>query len=270
MAAVLADWGGYYSQRVYLSEARRMGLIIRPPQVNYSTYNFSARKVVSEENQEQKVLFMGLDQVKELTRRTIDRIIRQAPFHSLEDFLARVDPRRQEAQNLACVGALNGFGKIPAILHRLQKGGWQKGQMSLFDWGVASEEDWTLEQKITAQQELLGASLEAHPLELVAQKVAAAGAITTLEAVGRTGQKVTVAGVRQSSHHSRTAKGGVILFLALEDLVGTLEVILYPEVYRRAKAVLNWNAPMLVTGIIEVDAARGEPFLRAEKVAKLE
>ena len=40
MAAVLANWGGYYSQRVYLSEARRMGLKVRPPHVNHSGRNF--------------------------------------------------------------------------------------------------------------------------------------------------------------------------------------------------------------------------------------
>ena len=48
--------------------------------------------------------------------------------------------------------------------------------------GVGSSEageDWTLEQKVAAQQELLGISLEAHPLELVAEQIAAAGAITT-------------------------------------------------------------------------------------------
>jgi hypothetical protein len=43
--------------------------------------------------------------------------------------------------------------------------------MSLFAWNDANEDDWTLEQKVAAQQELLGASLEAHPLELVATKL---------------------------------------------------------------------------------------------------
>src|SRR5512136_2343314 len=40
MAAVLANWGGYYSQRIYLNEARRLGLVVRPPHVNYSGHNF--------------------------------------------------------------------------------------------------------------------------------------------------------------------------------------------------------------------------------------
>lgn len=91
MAAVLANWGGYYSQRVYLSEARRMGLKVRPPHVNYSLHNFSVQ-TFSDTNE--RVLFMGLDQVKELThRRTIQRIMQHAPFTSLDDFLTRVDPR---------------------------------------------------------------------------------------------------------------------------------------------------------------------------------
>ena len=263
MAAVLANWGGYYSQRVYLSEARRIGLIVRPPHVNYSGHNFSVRKFA---DSDQRALFMGLDQVKELTQRTIKRIMQFSPFVSLEDFLTRVDPRTQEADNLARVGALDGLGKIPSILRRLQNGGWQQNQMSLFEWTDTSEEDWTLEQKVNAQLEILGASLDAHPLELVSEKIIAAGAISTLEAAERIGRRVTVAGVRQTSHRSRTAKGDSMLFLTLEDLDGTLDAILFPEVYRHAKSLFDSIKPFLITGIMEMDAERGEPFLRAEKV----
>ncbi len=119
MAAVLANWGGYYSQRVYLSEARRLGLPVRPPHVNYSGRNF----VYAAGAEGQKMLFMGLDQVRDLTSRTIERILRGRPFGSLEDFLARADPRPQEALNLARAGALEGLGTIPAILRRVE--GWQ-------------------------------------------------------------------------------------------------------------------------------------------------
>ena len=264
MAAVLANWGGYYSQRVYLSEARRIGLIVRPPHVNDSQQNFSVKKPA---NSDQRVLFMGLGQVKELTHRTTARIMRQAPFTSLEDFLTRVDPRVQEAENLAKVGALDGFGKIPSILARLQNGGWQQNQMSMFEWLDADEGDWGLEQKVNAQMEILGASLDAHPLELVSEKILAAGAVSTLEAAGKIGRRVTVAGVRQTSHRSRTAKGDSMLFLTLEDLEGTLDAILFPEVYRAARPLFDSTRPLLVTGVMEMDAERGEPFLRAEKVA---
>lgn len=260
MAAVLANWGGYYSQRVYLSEARRMGLRVRPPHVNYSGTNFQVRD---------GTLYMGLEQVKELTRRTIERIIRLASFSSLDDFLTRVDPRAQEAENLAKVGALEGFGTIPSILRRLQSGGWQRDQMSLFGWTDSNEEDWTLEQKVQAQMEILGASLDAHPLELAAGKIKAAGALTILEVVERIGRRVTLAGVRQTSHRSRTAKGDAMLFLTLEDLTGTLDAILFPDAYRNAKSLVSSSAPLLVSGVMEMDVERGEPYLRVEKVGLL-
>jgi DNA-directed DNA polymerase III PolC len=255
MAAVLANWGGYYSQRVYLSEARRMGLSVRPPHVNWSRGNFTVRN---------DALYMGLDQVRDLTRRTIGRIIQLAPFHSLDEFLSRVDPREQEAVSLARAGGLEGFGSIPSILKRLQSG-WQAGQMSLFAWN-GNEEDWTLQQKVDAQIELLGVSLDAHPLELVADSVSKSGSIPIADAAGKPGQRVTLAGVRQTSHRSRTAKGEPMLFLTLEDLTGSIDVIAFPNVYRTAKDLLNSNAPVLVTGMLEMDTARGEPFLRVEKV----
>jgi DNA polymerase-3 subunit alpha len=137
--------------------------------------------------------------------------------------------------------------------------------MSLFGW-VDEGEDWTLEQKVAAQVEILGASLDAHPLELMAEKVAKSGAITTLEAAERIGRRVMVAGVRQTSHRSRTAKGESMLFLTLEDLQGTLDAILFPDAYRAAKSIVGTSAPLLVTGVMEMDAERGEPYLRVERV----
>jgi DNA polymerase III subunit alpha len=264
MAAVLANWGGYYSQRVYLSEARRMGLKVHPPHINYSSHNFSVQALM---DSDERALFMGLDQVKELTHQTIQRIIGQAPFSSLDDFLSRVDPRMQEAENLARIGALDGFGRIPAILHRLHSGSWQRDQMSLFAWSDAGGEDWTLQQKVEAQVEILGAGLEAHPLELVKEKIT--GAISTLEAVEQVGRRVSVAGVRQTSRRSRTAKGDLMLFLTMEDLQGTLDVILFPDVYRAARSMFETNVPILITGVVEMDANREEPFLRAEKVVPI-
>jgi DNA polymerase III subunit alpha len=266
MAAVLANWGGYYSQRVYLGEAWRMGLTVHPPHVNYSSHNFSVKKPDELETQ---ALFMGLDQVKELTRQTIERIIRHAPFRSVDDFLTRVDPRRQEAENLACVGGLEGLGNIPSILRRLKGGGWQQNQLSLFEWVDASQEDWTLEQKVNAQMDILGVSLAAHPLELVADKLQGTGAISTLDAVTQVGRRVTVAGVQQASHRSFTANKAMMLFLSVEDLQGTLDAILFPEVYRLAKGLISSSIPFLLTGMMEMDVDRGEPFLRVEKVASL-
>jgi DNA polymerase III alpha subunit len=264
MAAVLANWGGYYSQRVYLSEARRLGLAVRPPHVNFSGRNF----VFSPGAQGDRELFMGLDQVRDLTGRTIERILRARPFGSLEDFLTRADPRPQEAENLARVGGFTGFGTIPTILHRLE-GGWRAGQPSLFELQDSMEKDWTLNQKVAAQENLLGVSLEAHPLEMAAEASRKAGAITTLEAAGRIGQRVSVAGLQQSGHRSRTAKGETMMFLTLEDLSGMLDVVLFPDAYRQAHQIIQSSIPLLVSGVMEMDTSRGEPLLRVERVDRL-
>lgn len=238
-----------------------MGLTVRPPHINYSTHNFTVRKL---EDSEQNALFMGLDQIKELTHQTIQRIIRFAPFHSVDDFLTRVDPRVQEAENLARVGALEGLGNIPSILRRLQNGGWQKNQLSLFGWTDSGEDDWSLHEKVDAQLELLGVSIAAHPLELIADKLNGTGAVSTVDAVAQVGRRVTIAGVQQASHRTRTARGDM-LFLSVEDLQGTLDAILFPEVYRQAKAPISSTKPFLLIGIMEIDTESGEPFLRVEK-----
>ena len=60
-----------------------------------------------------------------------------------------------------------------------------------------------------------------------------------------------------------------MLFLTLEDLEGTLDVVLFPDVYKRVRAWIGGNDPMLVTGAVEVDASRGEPLLRAEKIERI-
>ncbi len=265
LAAVLANWGGYYSQRVYLMEARRLGLRVYPPHINHSRRQFSAAYPQGE-----PVLYMGLDQVRDLTHRTQERIMRLRPFASAEDFLARVDPRRQEAEALVQVGALEGLGTIPNLLERVVRGvGWRPGQMSLFGWSESGGEDWSLEERVAAQQRLLGISLDAHPLDLAAGQIAAAGAITTAEAAARIGQRVTVAGVRQSGHRSRTARGEAMMFMTLEDLDGMLDAVLFPDIYRRVRAFIHSAQPLLLSGMMEMDESRGEPLLRVERAALL-
>ncbi len=262
MAAVLANWGGYYSQRVYISEARRMDLVVRPPHVNHSRREFSVGQ-----DEDGAALFMGLDQVRQLSRRTIGRILRLRPFGTLEDFLSRVDPRRQEAENLAKVGALAGLGRIPAILRRLQEA-WLPGQPSLFASPVMVGADWDLDRKMAAQHELLGISVEAHPLELLADRIANLGAYSTIEAAERPGQRIQVAGVRQTSRRTRTAAGEAMLLLTLEDLSGMLEVVVFPKAYRQWRELLGSSAPLLITGRVEQDPGQ-EPCLVAEQVEVL-
>jgi DNA-directed DNA polymerase III PolC len=261
MAAVLANWGGYYPQRVYLTETRRMGLALRPPHVNHAGRQFCMKYIDG-----QPVLFMGLDQVRDLTHHTQDSIRREQPFRSLDDFLARVDPRPVEVENLAKIGALEGFGTITALLRRLASGGWRGGQLSLFAMDPGGSDDWSLAEKVAAEQEILGAWVIAHPLELVEKQIAAAGALTTLEAAARLGQRVRVAGMRQTWRRSMTTRGDYIYFMSLEDLEGMLNVIIFSDVYRRSRAAFATGGPYILEGMVELDGELGEPFIRAERV----
>jgi DNA-directed DNA polymerase III PolC len=265
MAAVLANWGGYYSQRVYLSEARRLRLLVRPPHINHSKREFAVSYPSGE-----AVLYMGLDQVRDLTSRLQERILKQRPFHSVEDFLLRADPRPQEAENLVKVGALEGLGTIPDLLERIKRVPRRSGQLGLFDFAQPADEgEWSLNQKTAAQQEILGIGVEVHPLELFADRIAASGALTTVEAAGKIGERVTVAGIRQTGRRSRTARGEMMAFLTIEDLEGTLDAVLFPDAYQRSRALWGITSPILVTGIVEMDEERAEPVLMVEKLLKL-
>ncbi len=204
--------------------------MIRPPDVNYAGSEFSVSYIRGE-----PVLFMGMNQVRELTHRTQARILKNRPFISLMDFLVRADPRPQEAENLARCGSLESFGSIPSILRQLESGGWRGGQLSLFDLSPSNDpEDWTLEAKAAAQEAVLGVSVIAHRLELYADAISQSGALSTIDAASHLGELVRVAGMRQTWRRSRTAAGtSYVYFMALEDLEGLLDVIISEDLYRR-------------------------------------
>jgi DNA polymerase III alpha subunit len=260
MTAVLANGGGYYSQRAYLTEVRRMGLGLRAPHVNLSRRAFSLRYL-----DEGPVLFMGLDQVRDLTHRTQMRILKARPFHSMADFLTRVDPRPAEAENLVRVGAFEGMGTIPALLQSLKTRSWQQGQMSLFATPIGESADWSREEQAAAQEALLGVSVNVHPLELVADRLAAQDVVSTLDAAARIGQRVRVAGMRQTWRRTSDRRGGRVYFMALEDLEGFLDVVIYGDVYRRYRTVLVDRGPYVVEGVVGLDESTAKIKIRAER-----
>jgi DNA-directed DNA polymerase III PolC len=262
MSAVLGIGGGYYSQRVYLMEARRLGLQVNPPHINHSNHHFR----VTYPNG-QPVLYMGLNQVRDLTQHTITTIIQKRPFDSLEDFIIRVDPQRKEAKHLVMCGALEGLTSIPQGLNRVEH---QRppGQLGLFSQ-KSTEEDWPIEQKIKAQQEILGVSLAMSPLEQHADQIQAWGAISTLEAQNKIGDKVRIAGMRQTWRRFRTRSNETMCYLNLEDLEGSLQVVMPPRVYRRYINVLQEPGPFLVEGTMEENAESQRIRLLAHKLELL-
>jgi len=263
MAAVMANWGGYYGQETYLMEARRLGLKIRAPHINYSQSQFSVTTIDGNAH-----LFMGLDQLRDLTHDTQRRIQQFRPFSSLGDFLSRAFPRSMEAHNLIMVGGLDGLGSIPNLLNELETGTWKRGQMPLFRTGEDPVMDWSLEEKAAAQEALLGVNLVAHPLDLVADQLRHEGVLTTLEAAGRFGQDVSVAGMKQTWRRVQVS-GGTLYFMDLADFEGTLRVVIANEVYMRYRAELVGKAPLLVEGRLESESESPEPLLKASKITRI-
>lgn len=260
MAAVLGYGGGYYSQRVYLMEARRLGLPLHPPHVNHSNGVFRVTYPKGEAH-----LYMGLGQVRDLTHRTMKAIIQNQPYTSLEDFLLRVEPQRKEAQHLLMVGALDGLVSIPEGLARLEHRR-PPGQMQLFG-AVETVEDWDEAQRTQAQRDLLGVSLGMSPLEQIADEIQSSGAISTLEAESHVGEKVTLAGMRQTWRRMRSrATNQMMCYLNLEDLEGSLQVLIPPALYRSSYTTLHEIGPFLITGQIEDDPERHQLRMIAEKV----
>lgn len=265
LAAVLANWGGYYPQSVYLNEARRLKIKVCAPHVNHSQKQFSTSYPNGI-----PILYMGLDQVHNLTQKTQEKIIHYRPFHSLTEFMMKVNPRKAEVENLVMVGAFDGIGTIPGLLLEIKESTNQPGQLSLFTKAFSGLDDWSLEQKNTAQQKILNACLAAHPLELLSEKIRESGAINTIEASSRSGQIVRVAGMRQTLFRSRTAKNEWMGFLSLEDLDGLLDVVLFPDLFRKARNLLSdRTAPLLIEGVMDRDEHTGDPILKAQIVSQL-
>jgi DNA polymerase-3 subunit alpha len=262
MSAVLGFGGGYYSQRVYLMEARRLGLTITPPHINHSLRHFRVAYPGGE-----PILYMGLDQVRDLTHRTIDAIIERRPFSSLGDFILRVDPQRKEAQHLLMCGAMEGLTSIPDGLKQVEHER-QPGQMGLFSTS-GDEEDWSLEQKLQAQNEILGVSLSITPLELYANEIQSEGAVSTLEAQSLSGEKVTVAGMRQTWRRFRTRSNKYMCFLNIEDLEGSLQVLIPPKLYTQCKTILRETGPFLIKGVMETDPKTSRVRMAAQSIRLL-
>jgi DNA-directed DNA polymerase III PolC len=118
LAARLADWGGFHHQAVYVAEARRLGIDVRPPHVNWSRNQFTLA-VPGNQTADGPVLWMGLGQVRDLRRATVRALLaarRQGQFHSVTDLRQRVTLARKEWTHLVQCGALDGLGESRAAM----------------------------------------------------------------------------------------------------------------------------------------------------------
>ena len=87
---------------------------------------------------------------------------------------------------------------------------------------------------------------------------------------GRAGQRVLVAGMRQTWRRGKNARGDVYYFMSLEDLEGMLDVFIPGEVYRKYRNAFSKPGPWIIEGLLEPDATSGECTLRAARIELLD
>jgi DNA polymerase III alpha subunit len=171
MAARLADAGGFHHPAIYMAEAARLGIAVRPPHVNYSAEQFALTYEDGPDGP-RPVLWMGLGQVRDLRRASVAAIIAgrgAGLFAGPGDLLARARLQPREIDNLARCGALDGLGASrKALLEEARTAGRAGGGQLSFgflDAPVTPADSVT--ERLTWETEVLGQPVSAHPLELV-------------------------------------------------------------------------------------------------------
>ncbi len=260
MAAVLANEGGFYRPLAYVSEARRLGLRVLPPDVAASAVRWSGGG---------RTLRVGLSAVRDLSAELPVRIVAcraERPFADLEDFLARTRPTAEEFRALLDAGALDGLGggedravlAFRAARLRCARGGSRPQQESLFAPPAADgppprfppEEP---HERLHREFAVLGFLCDRHPIELYAPAVEKAGGLRAVELSSRIGRRVRFAGWPITGKLVATRSGEPMAFLTFEDETGLLEATLFPRPYRRFRRLLATDRPLLLAGRVEED-----------------
>ncbi len=171
--ARLADHGGYHHPAIYMAEARRLGIDVRPPHINHSGRRFTLTYEGNESEKPQPVLWMGLDQVRDLHRKSIEAIQRQrerAPFEGARDLMGRVRLQEREVTHLIQCGALDGLiasrSQALAEADRIRRAGTPR-QIAFDFVEDESIDEETHVQRLNWERTLLGIPVSVSPLELV-------------------------------------------------------------------------------------------------------
>ena len=265
----------------YIFTCRQMGIKVLPPDVNEGEGVFTA---VGDN------IRYGLYAIKSIGRPVVDLILQErtenGTYKTLQSFLERVSCRevnKRAVENLIKAGALDGLDGnrqqmitvFSTIMDNLasEKKKSMSGQMTLFDLVPEEEkqdyeirlpqlEEYSKEIKLGFEKEVLGIYLTGHPLEEYEERWRKnISAVTTdfvldeetNEVKVKDNQKVTVGGMITEKTIKYTKNNKVMAFLTLEDLVGTVEVIVFPNSYEKYSSLLNEDEKVFITGRANVE-----------------
>ena len=262
MAAVISNQGGFYSAFAYVSEARRLGLEVLPPDVNASDVRWTGNKAA---------LRVGLLSIKGLAAATQERIVAGRAgrtYAGLGDFLERVRPDAAELRALVHCGALDrlapGASRAELLWESARRlpsrctAGRAARNRSLFEAPGADERTPRLppddpRERLRREFAVLGFLCDRHPIELYADAVHRAGAVKAVDLPRRVGRRVRFAGWLITGKVVETKKGEPMEFLTFEDETGLVETTFFPEAYRRFCHLLDRERPYLLSGKVEED-----------------
>jgi DNA polymerase-3 subunit alpha len=261
-----------------LAECRDQGIEVLPPDINESRAHFT---VVGE-----KIRF-GLSAVKNVGDKAVEIILdgreKSGAFKSLFDFCRRVDMRavnRRVMESLIKCGAFDFSGvsraRLTAMLDEAIKCGQsyqrerESTQIGFFDAVEEAQaekeinpelypeiEEWAANQLLAFEKESLGFYITGHPLDKYEKAVKKLTTGTAVQLRERpSSAEVKAAGVVTALKLKNTKKGDRYASFNLEDKTGFLEVIVWPDVYRRSHETIVLDDPILVTGRLDVGEER--------------
>jgi len=290
MTAVLRRAAGD-SDRVGLAiaECARLGLDVRPPDVNESQAQFS----VERHEDEQLAIRFGLANIKNVGQGAIESLVAEREekgvFASLEDFCGRADPRslnKRALESMIKAGAFDrladrgaALAGIDRIIRRAQREQELRasGQTTMFDlFGeevdtprpeleLEQEQAATSAEQLLWEKELLGAYLSAHPFQHAAPALASYVTTQAAEVSDELdGQEIVLAGMVDIVRPLTTKKGDAFVAALIEDLSGSVEVTVWPDRYALTRDIWRNGSIVLVRAKVRT---RGERLTVAvEKV----
>ena len=260
----------------YIMECRKMDIKILPPDINEGERDFS----VSGGN-----IRYALSAIKSVGRSVIDNIVNErqehGPFISLKDFIERLSGKevnKRTVESFIKSGAMDGlhatrrqlmmvYVQVMDQVNQERKKS-MTGQMTLFDF-VSDEEkaefdvhypnvgEYDKELKLAFEKEVLGVYISGHPLEEYAKFLMKnVTAVTTDfyvddetgESRVRDNQNVIIGGMITSKTVKVTKNNKLMAFISLEDLVGTVEVLIFPNDYERHQKYLEEDQKVYIRG----------------------
>lgn len=284
MAALLTiDSGDSDKVFRYISECRALGIKVLPPDINESYRDFT---VVD------GTIRFGLAAVKNVGTGAVETIlasrIQDGPFQSLHNFCERVDLRKvnkRVIESLIKCGSFDSLGTarwdLMAQLESAMEFGVQsqkdraQGQTLLFDSApapVKTEKEggavpWSQTQLLNYEKETIGFYITGHPLHRFEKELRKLNPTSIDQLKREEGADTVVAGMPIQVKQIRTRRGEPMAFLSLEDLTATIEVVVFTDLYRRVRSLLEGDDPIVVRG--RVDMGRDEPKLIANEISLL-